>query len=327
MPIRSHAQPGLHIPNCCIRLLASCLFSRRKYLYAGIPLAGLLASLFSLSCNQTFQPEVNYKPRLNVYAVLFANAEVAYVRVMSVVESPTDVSEPVHGASVKLTRMLDGYSLSLVDTTEVIDGDTASFYYTPVRIFPGTFYSVSVEKSGYPPVTANVTVPFGYATVPEQGVYSAFRDPEYASSNLGVEAILSGLASAAFVQVLVEYRGLDSAGSFCVGAFNVMPIDSVNPFTEIEAAKLPVSVNISQYKDAFALAKQATSRLKVSHMYVDIIVTQVNDNLYRFFVTSMRSLNPLSMRTDKIIFTNIFNKAGTGIVSGASIDTTRIFLF
>lgn len=289
----------------------------------------ILTSLFSLSCNQPFQPEVQYTPKLNVYSILFADAQAVYVRVMPVLDSPSGVSQPVHGASVQLFGNESGMpirGISLADTSEVIDGDTVSFYYAPVHIVPGGNYYVSVAHDGYPPATANVTVPFGYATIPDQGTYTILRKAYNVNSEINFEVSLSGLASAAFVQMLVEYRGIDSAGDFHMGSFSVLPIDSLNPFIEVEATSLPITIDTVQYQTAFNLAELSAIHLKNYHMYVNIIVTQVDDNLYRFFITSMRTLNPLVMRTDKIIFTNIFNRAGTGIIAGASVDTTRIFL-
>ncbi len=289
----------------------------------------LLLSLSITSCNKAFQPEVNYTPKLNVFAILFGDSHKAYVRVMSVVDNPLDVSRPVHGAVVTLSGGPSGSPISctLVDTTQVIDGDTASFYFTDADIVPGASYMVSVTKDGYPPVNATATVPFGYAAIPDLSAYASFMDPDSTMSDVNVDVHLSGLASAAFVQMLVEYRAIDSLGKFHVGTFDVIPVDSLNPFTEIQALVLRVNVNMYNYWQAFDLARRSATGFDAYHLYVDIIVTQIDDNLYRFFMTSTRSLNPLSMRTDKIIFTNIPNNAGTGIVSGASSDTTRIFLF
>lgn len=290
----------------------------------------LLTSFFFISCNHPFQPEVKYTPRLNVYSILFANAHGADVRVMSVTESPANTSEPVHGAIVKLEELAGGdrTAFVLADTVEVVNGDTVSFYSTGKQIVPGRSYALSVEAKGYSPVkSGTVTVPFGYAVLPSGAVYSHLRDPKPPFSDVELEVRLSNLASAAFVQILVEYRGLDKSGKFHVGSFGVVPVDSLNPYTEVVAARLFVPVDSTLYRSAFALARECADSLTLSHMYVDVIVTQIDDNLYRYFVTSLRSADPLSMRTDKIIFTNITGKSGTGIVSGASIDTTRIFLF
>lgn len=290
----------------------------------------LLTSSFFLSCNQPFQPEVKYNPRLNIYSILFANAHGAYVRVMAVTESPGGVSMPVHGATVKLSELVNGLSTTydLKDTTEVTGPDTISYYYTGERIIPGRSYTVSVVASGYPPVNSSlVTVPFGFAALPTQAVYSFLRDPAHATPNTNLDINLSSLASAAFVQIFVEYRGLDESGKFHVGSFSVLPIDSLNPYTEVVATRLPVVVDSTRYRKAFTLARAHADSLTLSHMYVNVIVTQIDDNLYRYFVTSLRSAAPLIMRTDKIIFSNITDKSGTGIVSGASVDTTRIFLF
>ena len=290
-----------------------------------------MVSLISLSCNQPFQPEVQYTPELNVYSVLFANAQAVYVKVTPVVQSTSGVSQQVHGALVKLveTGVNDTtvQRITLTDTTAVIDGNTASFYYAPAHIIPGGLYSVSVSRDGYPTVIASARIPFGYATIPDQDTYSTLQNPKNIKTDINLTVNVSGLASAAFIQMFVECRGLDGGGNFNVASFNVIPVDSLNPFTEIEATTFPVRIDTTEYKSAFNLASQFASTLKHSHLYVDVILTQIDDNLYRFFITSTHTADPLLMRTDKIIFTNIFNNTGTGIVAGASIDTTRIFLF
>ena len=88
-----------------------------------------------------------------------------------------------------------------------------------------------------------------------------------------------------------------------------------------------MSIDTADYKAALARINQETDSLKVYHLYGDVIVTQIDDNLYRYFITANRSLDPLAMRTDKVIYSNIFDHAGTGIVSGVAIDTTRVILF
>ncbi len=288
-------------------------------------------SLIALSCNNPFQPEEQYTPKLNVYSVLFANAQGVYVRVTPVVQSPSDVSQPVHGASVKLvgTGLNDTtvQTIALIDTTALINGVTSSFYYAPVHIIPGGSYQLSVAKDGYPPVSASTQIPFGYATIPDQNTYSILQNPKHITTDINLTVNLSGLARAAFVQMFVECRGLDYSGNFIVALYNVIPVDSLNPFIELGATSFQLSVDTAQYKNAFNFASQHADSLRLSHLYVDVIVTQIDDNLYRYFITSTHTATPLLMRTDKIIFTDIFDNAGTGIVAGASIDTTRIFLF
>ncbi|MGA9406811.1 MAG: DUF4249 family protein, partial [Bacteroidota bacterium] len=255
-----------------------------------------------------------------MYSVLFADAHGVYVRVTPVVESPSDVSQPVHGATVKLigTGPTDSAAqiVTLTDTTALVDGDSASFYYAPVHIVPGGSYSVSVARDGYPPVSAFAQIPSGYATIPDQDTYSLLQNPKHLKDDLSLTVNLSGLSSAMFVQMLVECRGLDYSGNLTVAFYNVIPIDSLNPFTELPATTFQLTVDTTEYKNAFALASQHADSLKLFHLYVDVIVTQIDDNLYRYFITSTHTATPLLMRTDKIIFTNIFNNAGTGIVAG-----------
>jgi Domain of unknown function (DUF4249) len=290
-----------------------------------------LISLISLSCNKPFQPEVAYRPELNVYSVLFSNAHDVFVRVASVAESPSGVSQALHGASVKLIGTGPNDSrvetVALTDTTTLIDGVAASFYYAAVRIIPGGTYSVSVTQDGYPPVVATAHIPSGYATIPDQNTYSILQKPKNVNTEINLTVNVSGLASAGFVRMLVECRGVDSSGHFIVQNFNVFPVDSLNPFIELGGASFPLRVDTAQYQNAFLLASDYAGKLRRSHLYADVIVTQIDNSLYRFFITSNMTGDPLLMRTDKIIFSNVFNNAGTGVVAGAAIDTTRIFLF
>ena len=304
------------------------IFSMQKHTS---PCILFLISLISLSCNKPFQPEVAYTPELNVYSVLFGDAHGVYVRVASVTETSSGVSQAMHGASVTLVGTGPNNSpvetVTLTDTTALIDGISTSFYYAPTHIIPGGSYSVSVTQNGYPPVLATAQIPSGYATIPDQNTYSILQNPKDVKTDINLAVNVSGLASAGFVRMLVECRGLDRTGNFTVKSFNVLPVDSLNPFIELGATSFPVRVDTARYKNAFHLASEYADSLRRSHLYVEIIVTQIDDNLYRFFITSNNSANPLLMRTDKIIFSNIFNNAGTGIIAGASIDTTRIFLF
>lgn len=290
----------------CILLLASCLF---------------------LSCHTPFQPEVQYSPKLNVYSVLFANTDEAYVRLTAVVSSQSSaLGQAVHGATVTLQGP-GGSSVRLSDTTEVIEGNTTSFYHAPIRIIPGENYTITATKQGYPVATASAKVPFGYATIPDQNAYSGMQHANGLKGPIDLNVTLSDYASAVFVQAYLEYRGLDNKGNLRIGDTNIMPVDSLNPFTEITSGSMSVSIDTTEYKNAFKEAKQRADSLTIYHMFVCIVVTQVDNNLYRFFVTSLRSVSPLQMRTDKIIFSNVFGGEGTGIVAGASVDTTRVFLF
>lgn len=288
-----------------------------------------LLSVFShLNCNNPFQPEIEYTPRFNVYSVLFANTQGVYVRVTSVEKSPFGVQQPVHGASVTLNHTnTPQVRWELYDTTAVVDGDTVSFYYFPAYIRSGEQYTISVERKGYLPAAASATVPLSYVTIPNQATYIALQDTTQLKLGINFSVNVSSVASAACVQAFVECRGLDETGRLHVSFFNILPVDSLNPFIEMQGRPLPVSIDTALYKNAFILAKKYAATMKVSHIYADIIATQIDDNLYRFFITSNRTLNPLAMRTDKIVFSDIFNHTGTGIIAGASIDTTRIFLF
>ncbi|MFZ1080464.1 MAG: DUF4249 family protein [Candidatus Kryptoniota bacterium] len=306
---------ALHIQSLRVRFFLTCFL--------------LLSSIEFLSCNQPFQPKVEYTPKLVLYSVLFANDQNVVVRLTSTVSSANgNFSVPIHGADVRLGTPF-GFDVPLHDSTFINGNDTVSYYslYFPIFIAGGEQYEITAKKEGYDSAYAMVTVPNSFVTIPDQDAYSVMMQPKDASNDILLKVFLSPSTRAEFNQVLVEYRGFDNSGQFHVGSVSVLPVDSTNPFNEVLSSYVPLDINIYQYKSAFALAQLSADSLKRSHLYVDIIVTQVDDNLYRFFITSNRSGNLLSLRTDKIIFTNIFDQQGEGIVAAAAVDTTRVFLY
>ncbi len=297
----------------------------------------LLASFFSLSCNQPFQPVVNYKPELVMYSILFADQTGVYVRLSSTSNSlKDDVTQPVHAANVGLVmssyRLNPGDSaysatfdtISLKESFALSAGDTDYYYYASVPTYSGTTYGITAEKEGYTPVSAYVTVPYSHMTTPDADSYAALRKPD--GSNVDpVFSIMLGGSSAYFVQLSIEYRGFDDAGNFRAGFVDATGSSPTDPFIQIKSNYISYDVNRSYYAARLSNAKAIAGYLKQSHLYVDIIVTQINDPLYRFYITSGRWSNPLAMRTDKVVFSNVTN--GDGIVGAAAVDTTRIFLF
>ena len=285
----------------------------------------VLLSCMTFSCNSPFQPKIEFSPRLNIYALLIAESQSVRVRVTAVSTVPSDIAEPVHDATVILTG--DGKTVSLHDTTETYEGTLVSSYIGAMHIVSSQKYTITVSKTGYATATATVIVPASNILLQQWSTYGGLVSNANLGGDISFKVNLSDLANATFVRLLLEYRGLDAQGTFRNGYQNVIPLDTLNPFTELSVTTLPVVVDTTDYNRALRQIQQVTDSLKVFHLYGDIIVTQIDDNLYRFFITSNRTLNPLAMRTDKIIYSNIFNKAGTGIVAGVSIDTTRVIIF
>lgn len=296
-----------------------------------------LISILLFSCSQPFQPTINYTPQLVMYSILFADKPGVYVTLYSTTNSVDgDVNEPVHGAKVGLVTSYTMYNpadsssdnfsdtLGLSESFIVSNHDTSYFYYSPVSISAGGTYGITAEKQGYKPVSAYVTVPLSYITIPDIYSYAALRLPD--SSNVDpVFQVSLGGSSAYFVQLLLEYRGFDAAGNFQTGFVDATGSSPMDPFIQVTTNSVTFSVNRSYYSARLQYAKQAASSLRQSHMYADIVVTQLDDPLYRFYLTSGRWNNPLAMRTDKAVFSNVAN--GAGIVGAAAVDTTRIFLF
>ncbi len=284
-----------------------------------------LASFASLSCNQPFQPKIEYIPKLVLYSVLFANETGVYVRLASTKNSmKSGVAEPIHGANVRLETFL-GDDVPLVDSTIVADNDTVSFYFADFPIYPGMQYTITASKQGYDPISATATVPYSSVTIPDAHSYAALRHPDSSATNPTFVINLSGSTAAYFYQLAIEYRGFDSNGQFQIGYVNVLGNGMQDPFNEVSSYIVSGGVDITYYDSLFHYTEQLAGNLKESHLYVDIIVTKIDDPLYRFYITSGRTANPLAMRIDKIIFSNLYN--GVGIVGAAAVDTTRIFLF
>lgn len=272
-----------------------------------------------------------------MYSILFADKSGVYVTLYSTTNSLSgDVNDPVHGAKVGLVIQFSqfnpadsglttaSYTVKLQESFTVANGDTSYFYYSPLYIGSGRTYGITAEKQGYKPVSAYVTVPQSYITIPDIYTYAALRLPD--SSNVDpVFQVSLGGSSAYFVQLLLEYRGFDAAGRFQRGFVDAAGSSPMDPFIQVTTNSVRFGVNRSYYSARLQYAKEAASSLRQSHMYADIVVTQLDDPLYRFYLTSGRWNNPLAMRTDKAVFSNVTD--GAGIVGAAAVDTTRIFLF
>ncbi len=288
----------------------------------------LAASLSSLNCNQPFQPSTEYKPKLVLYSILLGNQTGVYVKLTSTVTSANGkIGEPVHGADVRLVAVSTSQFIQtrLADSTSLIQGDTVSFYYANVHVVAGEQYMITAAKGGYDSVSAEVSVPNSYVTIPSKEVYNVMKVPDSAKTNISVLVNLSDATAAYFTQFLLEYRGFDKNGNFQMGFERVTPYDSTDPFVQRLTNQVTFTVDTATYRRAFKATEKEASALMVSHLYTDIIVIQIDDPLYRFYITSGRTANPLAMRIDKIIFSNLYN--GVGIVGAAAVDTTRIFLF
>ncbi len=284
-----------------------------------------LTSIISLSCNQPFQPKIEYAPKLVLYSVLFANETGVYVRLTSTKNSTAGgIAEPIHGANVRIKPSSGSY-VPLVDSTSIIDNDTVSFYFANLSVSSGQQYTVTASEQGYDSVSATVTVPYGSATVPDVESYAVLRHPDGSVINPTFVVNLSNLTAAYFYQLALEYRGFDRSGQFQMGYVDVLGNNLQNPFSEVSNYQVSGGVNVTYYDSLFNYTKQLASNLMESHLYVDIIVTQIDDPLYRFYLTSGHWSNPLAMRTDKVIFSNLAN--GVGVVGAAAVDTTRIYLF
>jgi len=286
-----------------------------------------MGSVISLSCNSPFQPELKFTPKLVMYSLFIANSQTVAVRLTSTVSTSNGLySAAVHGANVEL-EFSSGFYWRFKDTTLTDGNDTVSVYIANMPVMGGTTYRLIARKEGYDSAYAAATVPVSYVTIPDQHGYTLMKNPINATDDITLMVSLSSPSVAELTQLLLEYRGIDGSGRLKAGMINVLPVDSLNPFSEVTAGVVPVSVPIGLYTNAFKAIKDSTKTLSTYHLYADIVITQVDDSFYRFFVTSTRGLNPLDMRTDKVIFTDISGGQGVGVVAGAAVDTTRVFLF
>ncbi len=271
-----------------------------------------------------------------MYAILFADQPGVYVRLSSTTNSLNgDVKQPVHGAQIWLdvppgapeptgfSDEIDG-TVSLTETYTVTSGDTDYYYYAPVSVSSGLTYGVTAYKPGFDTASAYVTVPQSFVTIPDINTYTTLRFPDSTNFNPSFNVNLGGSA-AYFVRLAIEYRGFDGDGNFHSGFVFAAGDSQPNPFIQVTSSQVSYTVNRLSYASQLSYAEQLTGSLRLKHLYADIILTQISDPLYRFYLTSGRWANPLAMRTDRIVFSNITN--GDGIVGAAAVDTTRIFLF
>ncbi len=273
-----------------------------------------------------------------MYSILFANKQGVYVRLYSTIGSMNgNVDTPVHDAGVELIvpgnlySPADSTGQASMDTVQLKESDSVTaasdtnfYYYSPMTISSGGVYEIVAQKSGYKPVSSYVSVPYSFVTIPDTRSYPALRYPDSVNYDPYFNIDLGG-SVAYFAQLFIEYRGFDNNGNFHSGFVNASGNMPQDPFIQSTASQVQYNIDRLSYASTLSSVTRLASGLKNFHLFADIVVTQLDDPLYRFYLTSGRWTNPLVMRTDRPIFSNVNN--GLGIVGAAAVDTTRIFLF
>ena len=273
-----------------------------------------------------------------MYAVLFSNDTTVNVRLTSTSKTAdSSINNSVHGADVSIItsnynhdptdstyKNMSG-TVVLAESTIFVGRDSVSYYTAHTRVVGGQNYEIIAKKDGYDPLFANTSVPYSKVSVPTPQVYSILRQPSQVNSDPNSNITLSYPTVAWFPQLVIEYRGFDGNGQLHVGYVDLIGQGAADPFIQLSGYNVSFSVDRSYYADRLKAAESNGNALAFYHIYVDVIVTQVNDPMYRFYLTSGRWSNPLVMRTDKVIFSNVFG--GNGILGAAAVDTTRIYLY
>jgi hypothetical protein len=188
-------------------------------------LIGIAVALASLtSCDNSFNPNAPFQPRMVVYSVLRTDSDTQYVRVYSTynppdndpTKNPDEISvndaqvsiEGEGGATINFRLM----TIPRPDTSRYLSSIKAYVAY-PFRPQEGKRYSLMVSSPTYGVATATTVVPNRGSVSPTNGY--ALRDPWHTTvQNYGVSAALAPEAKGFLVRFYFDYLSPLPAGGY-----------------------------------------------------------------------------------------------------------------
>ena len=303
--------------------------------------AAVLSLLFAMGCNQNLDPRGPYQQQLVVYSILSARSDTGFVRVYTTYNpagydplgNTTDTDVP--NASVVVTD--DSTFYRLVETViprvdkSRYTSDLIEYVVHPFGVRFGKTYHLAVSSSEGN-ASASVTVP-GKGTITANNPY-VLKSPDKYTENVNATIFVTPPAFGYLVRIYVDYDVLvgqvwthmRSEVPSSVTQVNGSDIQFSYPkLTRRVTGLLQPNVNIS-----FSLAAySAFFGTLVSQYGLDgfrltnatFILTQVEENLYKYYNLANGFQDPYSIRTDLPDFSNITGGLG---VFGAMVDDSTV---
>jgi hypothetical protein len=312
----------------------------KRILLLGLPVIGLLVLP---SCENTFNPKGPYTQELVIYSILTTRSDTQYVRVYTTYNpsgfNPLEITSDtdVRGARVTIasgdsTYVLRDTTITRVDQSRYSSGLGAYIAY-PMPIVTGRSYSLQVA-SDQGAATATVTVP-GKGTVVPNNQY-VLKEPGKYSEDIAATIYMSPITVGYVIRLYVDFEYVD--GGTLVRMRTEVPVRTsgdvaaspqftyprltrrdLSRFVPIETIYFPLDA----YEFLLSYLKVRYSA-SVELRSATFILTQVDNNLYKYYNVVNGFQDAYSIRTDSPDYTNI--RGGLGVFGAMVEDSTVVDL-
>ncbi len=289
----------------------------------------ILFSIFGVfvlqACNSPFQPQQVFSPELVVYGIAYRGDSTLVVRIETNSQAPvkdTSASEQITGLSGLLVNGTSGATTPLA--AEYISG--RNVLTGRALLESGTSLILTVRAPGYLTCTSSVTVLDSGTIYPSYFTTSVMRDPASGGQPDPQFTIYpSSLTSAIRLTMVLYYRGTGPDKTPVSGEIKVNPSyqkDTTSSFLRVNGAVTSVQFKLSDYTDAYA---QALGKITSGTVTAVLRLVQIDATLYDFYSIANGFNDPLTMQTEKPVYTNVKN--GLGFFGSAADDSLTIQVY
>ncbi len=275
-------------------------------------------------CDSPFQVKQDYSPQLVVYGIAFRGDSSLVIRVETNSRTPvTDstVSNQISGLSGTLLNQTTGTSVQL--SSSFINN--VNLLQSNVKIDPKTKFLLQVSANGYSPCSSSLIVLDSGIIYPTYWTTSVLRDPSVGLQDPDFTIYVSPLAAAIRVTMSVRYQGISPKGEPVSGEISVNPAyqqDTTSYFLRVNGQTTDVTFLTADYVKEFV---EATGAIKSGTITAVIKLFQIDAALYDYYSIANGFNDPLTMRTEKPVYTNI--TGGLGFFGSASYDSLSVQVY
>ena len=282
------------------------------------------ASLLFSHCESPFQVKEEYSPKLVLYAIAFRGESSLTVRVEAnsrLYQADSNGASEIIGLTGTLSNPARGTELQLVGSYKA----GLNLLEANLNLEPKSTLEIEANADGFPSCIAALTVLDAATIYPAYWTTSTLRTPGSGQQDPQFVIYPSALTEAIRARLHIKYAGVDSGGALIAGDFIVEPVYQTNVtsyYLRIGGRRTDVSFPLPAYADSFA---QVRGRLKSGTMTAMVELVQIDAPIYYFYSISHGFNDPLTMRTEKPLYTNV--TGGLGFVGSASLDTLSIRVY
>lgn len=303
--------------------------------------AAVLSSLLAMGCNQNLDPRGPYQQQLVVYSILSARSDTGFVRVYTTYNPPgynplgNTADTDVRNASVVLTD--DSTSYRFIETVipredkTRYNSDLVEYIAHPFGVRFGKTYHVTVSSSEGN-ASATVTVP-GKGAIIANNPY-VLKSPDKYTESINATIFVTPPSFGYLVRIYIEYDALvgqtwthiRSEIPSSIAQVNGSDIQFTYPkltrrVTGLIQPNINVSFSLAAYSAFFSTLRSQYGLDGFKFTSATFILTQVEENLYKYYNLANGFQDPYSIRTDLPDFSNI--AGGLGIF-GAMVDDSVV---